>query len=129
MEMMLVLGIIGLLLGVGVPMMVGAFKDAEVGRVKADFNTLDTALIRYRTRSRMLPTTDQGLGALVSKPTTAPQPAVWERVIKPEGIVDPWGTPYHYVYPGKQNPDSYDIISLGPDRKLGTEDDIGNWSP
>lgn len=127
MEMMLVLGIIALLLGVGVPMMVGVFGDAEKGRVKADFRTIDTALIRYRTRARMFPTTEQGLDALVNRPSLAPQPEVWERVLKPEGIVDPWRNPYQYVYPGKRNPDSYDLISIGPDRKPGTEDDMGNW--
>jgi len=127
MEMMLVLGIIALLLGVGVPMMVGTFKDAETGRVKADFRTLETALMRYRTRARMFPTTEQGLDSLVNRPAIAPQPEVWERVLKPEGILDPWRNTYHYVYPGKQNPDSYDLVSAGPDGKLGTEDDIGNW--
>jgi general secretion pathway protein G len=127
MEMMLVLGIIALLVGVGVPMMTGVFADAEKGRVKADFRTIDTALIRYRTRARMFPTTEQGLDALVNRPTLAPQPEVWERVLKPEGIVDPWRNRYQYVYPGKRNPDDYDLISFGPDGKPGTADDMGNW--
>lgn len=126
MEMMLVLGIIALLVGVGVPMMVGVFGDAEKGRVKADFRTIDTALVRYRTRARMFPTTEQGLDALVNRPGLAPQPEVWERVLKPEGIIDPWRNPYQYLYPGKKNPDSYDLISIGPDRKPGTADDIVN---
>lgn len=126
MEMMLVLGIIALLLGVGVPMMVGVFGDAEKGRVQADFRTIDTALIRYRTRARMFPTTEQGLKALVDRPSLAPLPEVWERVLKPEGIVDPWRNQYQYVYPGKKNPDAYDLTSGGPDGKFGTADDLSN---
>ncbi len=127
MEMMMVLGIVALLLGVGVPMMVGVFSDAETGKVKADFRTLETSLIRYKTHTRMYPTSEQGLDALVNAPTTAPQPTNWKRVLKPEGILDPWQRPYQYIYPGKSNPDSYDIYSMGPDGKPNTADDIGNW--
>ena len=42
--------------------------------------------------------------------------------------MDPWGNPYIYYYPGKHNPDSYDLLSAGPDGKEGTDDDIGNWT-
>ena len=127
MEMMMVLGIVALLLGVGVPMMVGVFSEAEEGAVKADFRTLETSLIRYKTRAKVFPTTDQGLDALVNQPKAAPIPENWKRVLKPNGILDPWKRPYQYTYPGKFNPDSYDIFSMGADGKPGTEDDIGNW--
>jgi len=40
---------------------------------------------------------------------------------------DPWGNAYRYKNPGKHNPDSVDIFSIGPDGQQGTEDDIGNW--
>ena len=40
---------------------------------------------------------------------------------------DPWGNPYIYYYPGKHNPNAYDLLSVGPDGKEGTDDDIGNW--
>ena len=128
MEMMMVLGIVALLLGVGVPMMVGVFKDAEEGKAKADFRTLETSLIRYKTKARVFPTTEQGLEALVDAPTSAPVPSNWRRLLKPEAIIDPWGNTYQYAYPGKFNPDSYDIFSVGPDGKANTDDDIGNWS-
>lgn len=127
MEMMMVLGIVALLLGVGVPMMVGVFSDAEEGKVKADFRTIETNLIRYKTMARVFPSTEQGLDALVNAPTIPPIPPNWERRSKPEGILDPWQRPYQYVYPGKNNPDKFDIFSMGPDGKPNTEDDIGNW--
>ena len=41
--------------------------------------------------------------------------------------VDPWGSPYYYLYPGKHNPNGYDLWSAGPDGKEGTADDVGNW--
>ena len=45
----------------------------------------------------------------------------------PKLPLDPWGNPYVYYYPGKHNPSSYDLLSIGPDQKEGTDDDIGNW--
>jgi len=41
--------------------------------------------------------------------------------------VDPWGDKYVYEFPGKHNPATYDLLSVGPDGKEGTDDDIGNW--
>ena len=127
MEMMLVLGIIALLIGVGTRAMVGVFGDAERGRIKADISRIETNLIRYKTNARYFPTTQQGLDALVNPPSAGPKPARWERVSKEEGILDPWGRKYQYAYPGKYNPDSYDIYSMGRDGKAGTTDDLGNW--
>jgi general secretion pathway protein G len=122
MEMMLVLGIIALLLGGGIYTMKNAFKDAEIVRVKADFNNIKTNLMRYRMRAQSMPTTEQGLNALVNRPTLAPVPQVWESLVEPQAIVDPWGSPYQYKYPGKEK--EYDLSSWGPDRKPNTEDDI-----
>lgn len=42
--------------------------------------------------------------------------------------IDPWGNQYIYEYPGKHNTNFYDLISAGPDGKVGTEDDIVNWA-
>lgn len=126
MEMMLVLGIIAILITGGVSVMVGVFGDAERGRVKTDFQTITTNLYRYRRDANLFPTTEQGLEALVTRPSIAPQPEVWTPYSKPAGIVDPWGNRYQYVYPGKKNPESFDLISAGPDRKLGTADDLTN---
>ena len=127
MEMILVLGIIALLLGVGTYFMVDVLSDAEEGKAKADITALSTSLIRYKTKARMYPSEQQGLDALVNRPNSQPEPASWKQFMKPQGIIDPWGQTYEYRYPGKHNATSYDIFSLGFDKKEGTEDDIGNW--
>ncbi len=127
MEMILVLGIIALLLGVGTYFMVDVLGDAEEGKARADIQALSASLIRYKTKARIYPSEQQGLDALVTRPTGSPEPAGWKQFMKPQGIVDPYGRKYEYRYPGKHNTTSYDIFSLGFDAKEGTEDDIGNW--
>lgn len=128
MEMLLVLGIIALLVGMGTYMMVNVLGDAEEGKVKGDIQTLSASLIRYKTKGGLYPTTEQGLEALVNKPSDGPQPRSYTKLLSSEqALIDPWGFKYQYRRPGKRNPDTYDIFSIGPDGKEGTEDDIGNW--
>ena len=127
MEMLLVLGIIGLLLGLGVYSMVGVLGDADEGKVKADIRNFEANLIRYKTKAGVYPTSEQGLAALVKRPTTGPVPSAWKQFLKEDALIDPWTNPYQYRYPGKHNPGSYDIWSWGPDGQDGGEDDIGNW--
>lgn len=128
MEMLLVLGIIALLVGMGTYMMVNVLGDAEVGKVKGDIQTLSASLIRYKTKGGLYPTTEQGLDALVNKPSDGPQPRSYSKLLSSEqALIDPWGGKYQYRRPGKHNPETYDIYSLGPDGQEGTEDDIGNW--
>ena len=89
------------------------------------------ALESYAVDSGKYPTTNQGLQALVEKPTAEPVPKPWHgpylnpAVIKP----DPWGRPYIYVRPPQQNPDpdGFDLYSAGPDGRPGTEDDVVSW--
>ena len=127
MEMILVLGIIAILLGMGTFLMVGVLGDAEEGKAAADIKAIDGNLIRYKTKGGLYPSTEQGLEALVKRPSGGPTPKAWKPLMKEAGLTDPWGHPYQYRYPGKYNTDSYDIFSLGLDGKEGTEDDIGNW--
>ncbi len=127
MEMLLVLGIIALLVGMGTYMMVNVLGDAEEGKVKGDIQTLNASLIRYKTRGGIYPTTEQGLKALVTKPSDGPQPRSYQTLIREQALYDPWGNLYQYRRPGKRNPETYDIYSLGADGKEGTDDDIGNW--
>lgn len=128
MEMLLVLGIIALLVGMGIFTMTDVLGDAEEGKARGDIQTLRTNLIRYKTKGGMYPTTEQGLDALVKRPTTAPQPRSWKQYYSSEqALMDPWNNKYQYQYPGKHNTDSYDIFSMGQDGQPGTEDDIGNW--
>tara|TARA_R110002096_G_scaffold116864_5_gene253316 strand:+ start:1987 stop:2370 length:384 start_codon:yes stop_codon:yes gene_type:complete len=127
MEMLLVLGIIALLIGMGTYMMVNVLGDAEEGKVKGDIVALHASLIRYKTKGLLYPTTSQGLKALVNRPTEGPQPRSYKTLIREQALYDPWGNAYQYRYPGKYNPETYDIFSLGLDGKEGTEDDVGNW--
>lgn len=128
MEMILVLGIIALLVGMGVYMMDNVLGDAEIGRARGDIATLDASLIRYKTKGGLYPTTEQGLDALVKKPSDGPQPRSYSTLLKSaNALIDPWGNSYQYRRPGKHNQDTYDVFSMGPDGQDGTEDDIGNW--
>ncbi len=83
-------------------------------------------LLAYETQTGSLPTTEQGLQVLWNKPTTEPVPDNW-RAEMDSPILDPWGHPYQFRIPGKHNPKTYDVFSMGPDGQPDTDDDIGNW--
>jgi len=123
---MLVVIIIALLGGAAVYYMGGNVGIAQETRVQSDLQSISTQLKLYQASNGFLPTTDQGLGALVEEPTTDPKPKRWRPLFEklPE---DPWGNPYYLVVPGKHNPNTFDVYSAGPDRKTGTADDLGNW--
>ena len=98
-------------------------REAKISKAKADIKAWEVNLIRYRTRCGQSPTQAQGLKAL-----TDPQPKDGRpQIAKPEALLDPWGHPYQYRNPGKHNPNSYDVYSLGPDGIEGTADGLGNW--
>jgi general secretion pathway protein G len=125
MEIMLVLAIISVLLGFVIKQGVGFLGEAHYVKVRADVDAITTLLRTYEMRSMSLPTTEQGLQALVTRPNTEPVPKRWGQLIETLPT-DPWNHPYQYRNPGKHNPNKFDIYSLGPD---GTEsaDDQGNW--
>ena len=127
-EIMLVVTIIALLLGSAIY----AFKDklgfAQDTRVKADIQSISTALLVYQGQNGFLPTTEQGLKALVVRPDSDPRPRQWKQQFESVPL-DPWGKEYLYLQPGKHNPTGYDLYSAGPDRIPDTADDIGNWEP
>ena len=79
-------------------------------------------------KSGELPTTEQGLIALVEEPTLEPIPKSWSKQMKSsEALLDPWGNEYVYVRHAEGAEREFDVISKGADRELGTEDDIGNF--
>lgn len=127
MEIMLVLFIIALLLGGGVYLMQNVGLDGQISKAQADVKAWETNLIRYQTKNLTLPTQQQGLASMVTKPSGGPQPKYWIQLAKPEALNDPWGHPYQYRNPGAHNPQTYDVYSMGPDGQDGTPDDIGNW--
>ncbi len=129
-EVLVVLVILTLLASVVAPNILGRADEARVSKVHADFKNIESALKMYRLDNSRYPTTEQGLVALVKKPTIAPIPRKW----RDEGYlldvpVDPWGTPYVYLRPGREGR-TFDIYSLGADGVQGGEDldaDIGSW--
>ena len=128
-EIMVVIFIIGLLVAIVAPNVLSNQDDAMQQKARADLSTLEQALDMYRLDNYRYPTTQQGLAALVSPPTSDPQPDNYREggYIRrlPE---DPWGNPYHYASPGQHG--RVDLYSLGADDQPGGESidaDIGNW--
>jgi general secretion pathway protein G len=119
-EMIVVLAIIGLVAALIVPNVIGRPDEARSTVANADIRTISAALKMYRLDNSGYPTTEQGLEALVRKPTRAPIPRNWsEDGYLTEVPLDPWGRPYIYRSPGEHG--GFDLFSLGRDGKLGGE--------
>lgn len=122
-EIMLVLGIIAVLVGSAIYMLVGNIDVAKEQRVNSDIEAISMQLRTYEMLNYRMPTTEQGLKALVNQPSTEPRPRRWKQLMKSVPI-DPWGAEYVYRNPGKKNPSGFDVYSLGPDGKE-SDDDVG----
>ena len=125
-EIMMVVVIISLLLGTAIYRMGGAVETGREVATKADIQAISTQLKLYSGMNGFYPTQSQGLQALVTQPSSAPAPKQWHQYFE-KVPHDPWDSEYNYVYPGRHNPNSFDLFSSGPDRQPGTADDIGNW--
>ena len=125
-EMVLVLAIIALLVGGAIGLLSGVQDRAKEVRVQADFSAIESALSIYESKSLRLPTTAQGLKALVEQPTIAPIPRNWGRQMDMVPL-DPWGLEYGYRFPGTKRVGKFDLISAGADGIFDTADDLGNW--
>jgi general secretion pathway protein G len=121
-EIMLVLGIIAVLVGSAIYMLVGNIDVAKEQRVDSDIEAISMQLRTYEMLNYRMPTTEQGLKALVNQPTTEPRPRRWKQLMKSVPI-DPWGNEYVYRNPGKGGA-AFEIYSLGPDGKE-SDDDAG----
>ena len=127
-EIMVVVIILGILVAMVAPNVIGRIDDAQITKAKTEIRTMESALKFYRIDNFVYPTTEQGLQSLVSKPAD-PNIRNW----KPGGYIDrlpndPWGNPYLYLNPGTQG--QIDIYTLGRDGQPGGEGidaDIGNW--
>jgi len=124
-EIMVVVVILGILAAVVVPNIMSRPGEARITKAETDIRSLETALSMYKLNHFSYPSNDQGLEALVSKPSSPPIPNNYpsEGYI-PRLPLDPWQNPYQYLYPGDHG--SIDIFSYGPDQQPG-DDDIGNW--
>ena len=122
-----VLGVlVTLFAGAGVYLLSGAIDDAKSQRVEVDLQVLDLSLKAYERGNHFNPPTqEQGLRALVERPTADPQPERW-RAYLDQSMKDPWGAEYQYRIPPKKSTKKYDLFSLGEDG-VESGDDIGNW--
>ncbi len=127
-EMVIVLGIIAVLLGGSIALIGGLGEGAKLQRVGSDFNSIGAALKTYKLNANSYPTTQQGLEALVTKPSTTPVPPRWTK-LSDRVPTDPWDNEYLYKYPGTKDPAEYELISKGRDGQEGTEDDFSSQDP
>ena len=128
-EVLVVVAILGILAAIIVPKIMDRPDEAKRVAAKADIGALVQALKLYRLDNGFYPSTDQGLAALVQKPTSNPVPANWKQGGYLDRLPkDPWGTDYQFLSPGVRG--EIDVFSLGADRARGGEGnaaDIGNW--
>jgi general secretion pathway protein G len=121
-EIMLVVTIIALLLGTAIYKLRGNVEMSRIVAVQSSIQSIKTQLRSYESLNGFMPTTEQGLKALVSQPSTEPRPSRWTQFLD-SVPKDPWGTEFVYVNPGRKNPTGYDLYSAGQDRKPDTADD------
>jgi general secretion pathway protein G len=126
-ELMVVLVIIGVLAALIVPNVLERADDARVTAARTDVNNLMQALKLYRLDNQRFPTTEQGLQALINKPSSEPVPQNWKPYLE-KLPNDPWGRPYQYLNPGVKG--EVDVMSYGADGQPGGEGknaDVGSW--
>jgi general secretion pathway protein G len=126
-ELMVVLVIIGVLAALIVPNVLDRADDSRVTAAKTDVNNLMQALKLYKLDNQRFPSNEQGLQALVAKPSAAPVPGNWRPYLD-KLPADPWGNAYQYLSPGLHG--AVDVLSLGADGQAGGEGrdaDVGSW--
>jgi general secretion pathway protein G len=128
-EIMVVVVILGILAALVVPQVMNRPDQAKVTVAKGDIKAIGAALDMYKLDNFAYPSTQQGLEALVSRPSGNPPPKNWNKDGYLKKLpIDPWGNPYQYLSPGSKG--TYDLYSLGADGKEGGSDndaDITNW--
>lgn len=131
-ELIIVMAILAMLAGLIVPKMMGRSDDAKVADTKVQIRNIETALKLYKLDNGVFPSTDQGLAALISKPTVGTMPKNY----KAEGYLegkklpkDPWSNDYVYLSPAEHG--DYELCSWGADGVKGGDGkaaDICNWN-
>lgn len=121
-EMVIVLGIIGLIIGGAIGVFGKVTEGAAMQTVKSDFNTMSSVLKMYKINNGFYPSTGQGLKALVTRPGGTPVPKSWVELAERVPL-DPWGQEYMYKFPGSKVATEFELISKGKDGQTGTDDD------
>lgn len=128
-EIMLVVLIIGVLAAMAVPRLVGRSQEAKLTAAQADIESnISVSLDMYELDTGAYPTTEQGLSALIEKPSGMSGSSHWNGPYLKRLPKDPWGHVYLYRYPGDKNPEGFDLYSLGPNGVEGDQDDVANWT-
>jgi len=126
-ELMVVLVIIGVLAALIVPNVLDRTDDARVTAARTDIGNLMQALKLYKLDNQRYPTAEQGLQALITRPSAPPVPGNWRPYLE-KLPNDPWGQPYQYLNPGIRG--EIDVMSFGADGQSGGDGknaDIGSW--
>jgi len=126
-EIMVVMVILGLLVAIVAPNIMGRSDQAKVTVAETQLTNISKALDLYRLDNSHYPSTQQGLEALVSRPSGSPEPKNWN----PDGYMksvplDPWDSEFQYVSPGREGP--YDLYSKGSDGQDGGDGDASDIS-
>jgi general secretion pathway protein G len=121
-EIMIVVSIIAVLLSLAIYKLKGNLEMAKGTGVQSDITSIGMQLKAYEQMNGFMPSTEQGLKALVERPSTDPAPSRWIQFFSslPK---DPYHSDYIYRNPGIKNPNGYDLYSAGPDRIPDTADD------
>lgn len=130
-ELLVVVAIIATLAALVGPNILRSLGDSKSGTARTQIELYSMALNTYRLDNDVYPTPEQGLEALRSRPEHGTAPPRWRGPYLSKLVVpDPWGRPYVYASPGRVNPESYDLYTLGRDGKAGGEGedaDVTSW--
>ena len=125
-ELLLVLSIMGVLMAMVVPNLLGRQEHANIDITRGSIAGIEQALQMYQLDHQgAYPSSREGLQSLVQRP--GKNDKRWRGPYLQKLPFDAWGNPFIYISPGKRNTGGYDIVSMGADRRQGTDDDIGNW--
>lgn len=129
-EIMVVVVILGILAAIIVPKLTDQPEKARQAKAHQDIRAIESALELYKLDNFYYPSTQQGIEALVTRPSGDPQAKNWKAGgYLPRLPKDPWGNPYQYLQPGTKG--EFDLFTLGADGKPGGEGpdaDLGNWN-
>ena len=131
-EVMVVVVILGILAAIVVPRIISRPEEAKIVKAKQDILVIESAMELYKLDNGVYPSTDQGIQALVTKPSSEPIPQNWKQGGYLKSLpVDSWGRTYHYLDGGGHNPDGIDIFTYGANGQpsgTGSNATIGNWT-
>ena len=123
-EIIVVVTIIAIIGAIVAPNIIDKFSGVQEDVARTEIKRIKSTLGFYKLTNFNLPSTEQGLEALVTKPSGSPEPSArWKKELETVPT-DPWGNPYQYLNPGTR--EDIDIFSYGPDGRK-SDDDIGSW--